>query len=104
MPTAVQWLLKHKTGTIATDYQVQRARAEKEKADHLELKNAQMRGELVDAKEIEAHYTDLVVNFRTRLRALPAKLVPQLPLRKTPAEVQTAMLRGIDYALRELAG
>ena len=90
------------SGGDVIDFQKEKARSEKGKADNLELKNAQLREELVDAAEVRAHYADLVANFRTRMRALPAKMAPTLPLKKTPAEIQAAMLKGIDDALREL--
>ena len=56
------------------DFEKERARAEKERADKLELENAKRRGELLEAAEVGRELSTLLVSFKTKLSGLPSRL------------------------------
>lgn len=56
------------------DFEKERARAEKERADKLELENATKRGELIDAEEAGRAFESVMVSFKTKLSGLPSRL------------------------------
>ncbi len=56
------------------DFEKERARAEKERADKLELENARRRGELLEAAEVGRELSTLLVSFKTKLSGLPSRL------------------------------
>jgi phage terminase Nu1 subunit (DNA packaging protein) len=62
------------TGLDDLDYNRERARAEKERADKLELENARKRGELLEATDVGRELSTLLVSFKTKLSGLPSRL------------------------------
>lgn len=56
------------------DFEKERARAEKERADKLELENARRRGELLEAAEVGRELSTVLVSFKTKLSGLPSRL------------------------------
>lgn len=83
------------------DLVTERARLAKEQADHQELKNAQLRGELLERSEVETTWARMILAAKERLRSIPATARVRIP-GLTPAQAVT--LRDlIDEALTELA-
>lgn len=56
------------------DLNAERAREAKERADKLELQNAQRRGELVEAADMRQVIETALMQFRTSMTGLPSKL------------------------------
>jgi phage terminase Nu1 subunit (DNA packaging protein) len=56
------------------DFEKERARAEKERADKLELENAARRRELIDATEAGRAFESVLGSFKTKLSGLPSRL------------------------------
>lgn len=56
------------------DLTKERARLAKEQADEKEIKNAILRGELLQAGEVEVTWSDFLRGLRSRLLALPARV------------------------------
>lgn len=77
------------------------ARREAAMADMAELELAELRGELVDAKEADAGYEEHVARAKTRLLGVPAQLgqrMPDIALRVVPVAKEL-----IREALEELS-
>ncbi|GLK71289.1 hypothetical protein GCM10017643_14040 [Ancylobacter dichloromethanicus] len=63
----------------------ERARQAREQADHLALKNAEMRRELLPAAEVERAWTEVLRDIRARMLAVPARCMARLG-RLSPSE------------------
>lgn len=81
--------------------QVLHERAKKRKA---ELVVAEMEGSMHNAQDIERLWGWTVTSFKTRIRALPLKIAPQIQHINDLAEINTILHREIDEALMELSG
>jgi terminase small subunit / prophage DNA-packing protein len=79
----------------------ERMREARERADHLALKNAAMRGEMVPALEVERTWTGALRELRARFLAVPARVRQRLP-HLTRTDV-AALEREIRDALQEAA-
>ena len=55
------------------------------------------------AEDIEAVMTDMLVNFKSRLMAIPSKLAPVLCKKTDKAEIFALLKAHIDEALMELS-
>ena len=73
----------------------ERARLAKEQADAQAIKNAKLRGDLVDATEVERAWSDILRQVKARLLAIPARLRAELP------EVEASIFHAMDRALRD---
>lgn len=80
----------------------ERARLAKEQADAHSLKNAVMRGELLDAAETEARWADMLRAFRSRLLAVPSRVRVRMA-HMTVTDIE-AVDREVRDALTELGG
>lgn len=78
----------------------ERARLAREQADAQALKNAKLRGELVEAAEVERTWSDVLRQLRARILAVPSRLRADLP--DTPAPTFHAIDRALRDALTEL--
>ncbi len=84
------------------DYNRERARAEKERADKLELNNAERRKELLPAQEVKREWINIITNAKIKLTGLPSKLSA---LTDDPEERRRLFIEAkaiIDEALIEL--
>lgn len=82
--------------------EAERARLAKEQADGHELKNAELRGDLLRVDDVKMSMTRVLAALRSKLLALPSKIAPVL--RSTAPDAFEEQLRsGIDDALTELA-
>lgn len=88
------------TGEQAASLTAERARLAREQADAQAMKNAKLRGDLVDAGEVERAWAEILRNLRARIMAVPSRLRSDLP-DLTPEAVE-AMDRALRGALTEL--
>ena len=85
------------------DYNTERAKLVRAKRESEELELQVRKNELHTTEDIEKIVTDTLVNFRTRLLAIPAKLSPILAKKKDQTEIFKLMKAAIDETLEELA-
>jgi phage terminase Nu1 subunit (DNA packaging protein) len=92
------------TGPGAHDLVSERARLAKEQADHQEMKNDLMRGEVVPVAYAAADLGKRCARIRTRLLAIPSETAVRVQRAKTAPEAE-AIIRDVIYeALEELSG
>lgn len=85
------------------DYNTERAKLVRAKRENQELDLQLRKNELHTTEDIEKIVTDTLVNFRTRLLAIPAKLSPILAKKKDQTEIFKLMKAAIDETLEELS-
>ena len=85
------------------DYNTERAKLVRAKRENQELELQLRKNELHTTEDIEKIVTDTLVNFRTRLLAIPAKLSPILAKKKDQTEIFKLMKAAIDETLEELS-
>lgn len=85
------------------DLTSERARLAKEQADAQEIKNAQLRGELIPQADVETMVVSLASGTAQRLRGVPSKAAALAHAAETIAEAEQVIRREVDAALEELA-
>lgn len=85
------------------DYNTERAKLVRAKRESEELELQVRKNELHTTEDIEKALTDMLVNFRTKLMAIPAKLSPIMAKKKDQTEIFKLMKAEIDETLEELA-
>ena len=85
------------------DYNTERAKLVRAKRESEELELQVRKNELHTTEDIEKALTDILVNFRTKLMAIPAKLSPIMAKKKDQTEIFKLMKAAIDETLEELA-
>lgn len=85
------------------DYNTERAKLVRAKRESEELELQARKNELHTTEDIEKALTDMLVNFRTKLMAIPAKLSPIMAKKKDQTEIFKLMKAAIDETLEELA-
>jgi phage terminase Nu1 subunit (DNA packaging protein) len=88
------------------DLNAERARLAKEQADHAALKNAMLRGELLDANDVVAGWQDATARARSLLLGLPPACADEVTLLARsggPRAVRDFLADRIHDALTELA-
>ena len=85
------------------DYNTERAKLVRAKRESEELELQVRKNELHTTEDIEKALTDVLVNFRTKLMAIPAKLSPIMAKKKGQTEIFKLMKTAIDETLEELA-
>ena len=85
------------------DYNTERAKLVRAKRESEELELQVRKNELHTTEDIEKALTDMLVNFRTKLMAIPAKLSPIMAKKKDQTEIFKLMKTAIDETLEELA-
>lgn len=88
-------------GSNSAGLTAERAREARERADHMALKNATMRGELVEADAVEDEWRAGLTDIRARLLAVPGRFFAQMP-GLTPAD-RALLEREVREALTEAA-
>lgn len=73
----------------------ERARLAKEQADAQALKNAKLRGDLVEASEVERTWSDVLRQVRARVLSVPSRLRADLP------QIDALTINALDRALRD---
>jgi phage terminase Nu1 subunit (DNA packaging protein) len=92
---AAGWGTEDQAATLTTE----RARLAREQADAQAIKNAKLRGELVEAAAVESAWADVLRQVRARILAVPPRLRQVLDLGHGDAETIDRELRD---ALSEL--
>jgi len=67
-----------------------------------EVEAAKAKGLVADLEEIERQYSDLHVDFRTRMRQIPARAAPQLLGESSERAIKEVLLDEINEALTVL--
>ena len=75
------------TEDAAIDYNQERAKLVRAKREKEELELRQQKGELHEAEEISALVTDMLMRFKARLMAIPAKQSPILSKKTDQTEI-----------------
>lgn len=85
------------------DYNTERAKLVKAKRLNEEYDLRVKEGDLHTSADIESVMTDMLINFKSRLMAIPAKLSPVLSKKNDKAEISKILKGAIDEALNELS-
>ena len=92
-----------KADTLDDEKTLQDIRYKRTKADMLELELAELNGEMHRADDVRALTTDLILNIRSNLRALPGQCAMEVAQCTTPAECSEIIKKSVDAILDELA-
>jgi len=85
------------------DYNTERAKLVRAKRKNEEYELQLKENRLHSSEDIEAVMKDMLVNFKARLMAIPAKLAPVLCKKTDRAEIFKLLKEHIDEALMELS-
>lgn len=85
------------------DYNTERAKLMRAKRESQELELQLKKNEVHTTEDIEQVMTDMLIRFKTRLMAIPAKLSPNLSKKTDQTEIFKLLKAGIDEALDELS-
>lgn len=99
----INYLRKRSPEESAIDYNTERARLLKVKRESQELELKIRKKDVHCTEEIELALSTALVTFKTRLMAIPAKLSPDLAVKKDKAEIFRLLKTAVDEALEELA-
>lgn len=84
------------------DLETEKAKHERIKRHMSELKYALMKGEVHKASDVQRVMTDMLVNFKSKLLAVPSKLTPQL-VQRDKSYIENLLTDEIDEVLTELS-
>ena len=90
-------------GEGADDYEVQRARLTRAKADIAEIQAETMKGNFHEAASVELVWTDMLMNCRSKLLAMPSRLSPKLRKESNVIKIRSILETTVHEALNELA-
>ena len=85
------------------DYNTERAKLVRAKREGQELELQLRKNEVHTTEDVESVMTDMLIRFRTRLMAIPAKLSPTLTKKTEEVEIFKQLKAAVDEALEELA-
>lgn len=88
-------------GTL--DYNEERAKLMRAKRESVEVELRTRRNELHEAGEVEQVMTDMLIRFKTKMMAIPAKQSPIIASKTDQTEIFSILKRAIEEALDELA-
>lgn len=89
--------------TDGGSYEAHRARLTAAKADVAEIAAAIAKGQAHDAGAVEAVWTDMLMNCRSKLLAMPTRLAPKIRKETDLAVVKDILETAVNEALAELA-
>lgn len=97
----VQNYVRHISGkagnpSSALDLNAEKARLAKEQADGQSMKNAQLRGELVEAEAVAQEWEGIVAEVRSAMLAVPGRL-----RRRAGSALDAAAIALVDHEIRE---
>lgn len=90
-------------GNGPADYNFERARLTRAKAEQAELELAEQKGKLLDAGLVEKALVGMLTNFRARILAMPSKAGPKCLAAEDAAEARAILKSYCHEALHELA-
>jgi len=100
----INYLRKHNPDSGENiDYNAERAKLIQAKRKDIEFDLGVKEGRLHLSTEIEAVITGMLINFKSRLTAIPAKLSPALSKKTDKAEIYRILKNSVDEALNELS-
>lgn len=99
----IEFLRKDGTEDAAVDYNQERAKLVRAKREKEELELERQKGELHQAEDVKIIITDMLIRFKTRLMAIPAKQSPILSKKTDQSEIFKILKKATDEALAELA-
>ena len=100
-PTVSRYITYLRKGS--SDLNEERAKLTKAKREAAEMENARLRGELLEAGEIEKGLRAMNLNIRSRFLSIPAKLAPALVVASGDQAAMYGLLkRAICETLEEL--
>lgn len=85
------------------DYNTERAKLIRAKRLNEEYDLQQKEGDLHASADIENVLTVMLINFKSRLSSIPAKLAPILAKKTDRAEINNVLKEAVDEALNELS-
>jgi predicted NAD/FAD-dependent oxidoreductase len=85
------------------DYNTERAKLVRAKRENEELELQLRKNEIHYSEEVERIITDMLIRFKTRLMAIPAKQSPVLAKKDNQTEIFKLLKGAINEALEELA-
>lgn len=85
------------------DYQAERAKLVMAKRKNEEFDLLVKENQLHSSEDIEQVMTNMLINFKTRLMAIPSKLSPILCKKTDKTDIFTILKQSIDEALNELS-
>ena len=88
---------------VAEDFQAARTRREIAEANLSEMKEAELRGELIRVDAIRAAWAGRIASTRDALMQLPSRLAPVLAAESDAWKVGAIMEEAIRHALTELS-
>jgi plasmid maintenance system antidote protein VapI len=95
------YMAKYKLSQDNVDYNHEKALHERAKRKLTEMEVRKRSNELHEAADVEAVLTDMLVNLRTKLLGIPAKMATQLAER-SKEEVESLLTKEIEFILLEV--
>ena len=99
----VNYLRKDGSPEEMVDYNTERARLVRAKRENEELELSLRKREVHRSEDIERIMSDMLIRFKSRLMAIPAKLSPILAKKTDQTEIFKLMKSAVDEALDELS-
>jgi hypothetical protein len=90
-------------GETGDEYDKQRTRLYKARAELAENQSLIMQGKVHDAEAVAAVWSDMVTSSRSKLLSMPTKLAGSVQGMSDIAEIRAALEAGVHEALNELA-
>ncbi|MEA5083282.1 MAG: hypothetical protein VB018_03915 [Lachnospiraceae bacterium] len=95
--------LKKGSDNDVVDYNSEKAKLIRAKRQNEELQLRSRQKELHEAADIERLLSTMIINFKSRLMAIPAKLAPLLATKTDKSEIFKIIKSATDEALKELS-
>lgn len=97
----IQNYIRHVTGKAGSresnlDLNAEKARLAKEQADGQAMKNAQLRGELVEADAVAQEWEGIIADVRSAMLAIPGRI-----RRRAGGALDAAAISLVDHEIRE---
>ena len=96
----------NRSGNVEADLDLtaERARKAKEEADSLEMRNAQMRGELLPRGDVDAAVGAAFARVRAKMLSVPGKTAAEVVAVESPTEAEALIRDAVVDVLEELSG
>lgn len=101
--TEKQNLMDKDMDKLEKELMIEKVLLERAKKRKLQIQVAEMENVMHKAEAIERLWTWSITNFKSRIRALPSKIAPQVQIIDDLREINTILTREIDDALLELS-
>lgn len=95
--------IKKNDGEEGLSYNTERAKLIRAKREAQELELKLRKNEVHTSEDIEQVMTDMLIKFKARMMAIPAKLSPVIANKNDKTEIFKLMKESIDEALEELS-